>query len=234
MTAASAREAAVDARALPLSERAPRILAVFDALAPGESFEFSSGVPPRRLLAQFQAERKGLFEWSPVEEGPETWRIELYRRRAAPGDLRGVGEALSWDHGRLDTLEALAFGARLAGDFATALVEYSRFASGLKRHAQFEDDVLFPRFEAESGLDPAFGPTAVLRLEHGEILLLLQATAAAIGEPDSPFVSLRRRFHQVLCDHSEKEEIVLYPGLDHLIGAVESDGLVSRFQELSL
>ncbi len=232
MTAPASREVSVDAQTLPLSERASRILAVFDTLCPGESFEFASGVPPRRLLSQFQAERKGLFEWATVDQGPDMWRIELFRRRAAAGDLRGVGEALAWDHGRLESLEALAFGARLAGDFATALVEYGRFARGLERHVRFEDEVLFPRFEAESGLDAALGPTAVMRREHGEILLLLESTAAAIGDPDAPVVSLRRRFHEVICEHSEKEELVLYPGLDHLIGPEESDALVARFQEL--
>jgi regulator of cell morphogenesis and NO signaling len=234
MSQRASRDISIDAQALPLAERVPRILAVFDALSPGESFEFVSGVPPRRLLAQFQNERKGLFEWSPLEQGPEVWRIELLRRAASSGDLRQVTEALAWDHERLDELESMAMAARSAGDFEAAKNGYARFACGLKRHIRFEEEVLFPRFEQETGLDPACGPTAVMRLEHGEILLLLESTAAAIGDPGSAVVSLRRRFHEVMGEHNEKEELVLYPGIDHLVGPQKSDALVARFQDLGV
>ncbi len=234
MTARISTELSVDTQTLPLSERAGRILSVFDSLSPGEEFEFASGVPPRRLLGQFQSERKGLFEWSPLEQGPEIWWIELSRRAASLGSQRQVAEALAWDHDRLDALESLAIGARSAGDFDAATADYARFACGLKRHIRFEEDVLFPRFEQEAGLDPSCGPTAVMRFEHGELLLLLESTAAAIGQPDSAVVSLRRRFHEVIGEHNEKEELILYPGIDHVVGPEESDALVARFQALGL
>jgi uncharacterized protein (DUF2249 family)/hemerythrin-like domain-containing protein len=234
MTLRLSREVSIDVESLPLTERVPRVLAAFDGLAPGERLEFAAGVPPRQLLTQFQLERKGLFEWSPVQQGPEIWRIELFRRQASAGDLRGIAEALSWDHDRLDGLELLAFSARSAGNFAAAVAGHTRFAGGLRRHIRFEEEILFPRFEAEAGLDGSFGPTAVMRMEHGEILLLLDATAAAIGDPDSAVVSLRRRFHDVMGEHNEKEELVLYPGLEHMIGPDESDLLVTRFQELGV
>ncbi|HKD11193.1 MAG TPA: DUF2249 domain-containing protein [Thermoanaerobaculia bacterium] len=232
MSLRASREVSIDVESLPVAERAPSILAAFDGLAPGEKMDFVSGVPPRRLLTQFQSERKGLFEWSPVEQGPEIWRIDVYRRQATAGDLRSLTEALAWDHDRLDALELLAFGARATGDFAIAAAHHARFAGGLRRHVRFEEEILFPRFEAEAGLDGSCGPTAVMRMEHAEILLLLDATAAAIGDPDSAVVSLRRRFHEVMSQHNEKEELVLYPGLEHMIGPDASDLLVARFQEL--
>jgi len=232
MTLSTSREILIDLELLPLAERSARTLAAFDGLVPGESFEFASGVPPRQLLAQFQSERKGLFEWTPVEMGPEIWRIELFRRRASAGDRRGIAEALAWDHERLDGLESLAFSARSARNFAAAAAGHARFAGGLRRHIRFEEEILFPRFEAESGLEASRGPTGVMRMEHGEILLLLDATAAAIGDPDSSVISLRRRFHEVMGQHNEKEELVLYPGLEDLIGPEASDLLVARFQEL--
>lgn len=32
---------------------------------------------PRPLYYQFAAERSGAFTWQDLEEGPETWRVEI-------------------------------------------------------------------------------------------------------------------------------------------------------------
>ncbi len=212
------------------AEVAARGLHAFDALDRGETVTLEMSRAPRGLLVRFQEERKGQFDWTPVLEGPGTWRIEVSRRKAEGGALREVNEALSWDHDRLDDLEARAFKARESGDFAEAKALYAVFAFGLRRHIRFEEEILFPEFEKRTGLSSAMGPTAVMRAEHREILESLGRIEEAIGDGAASVESLRHGFHLVLGNHNLKEENIVYPGTDDAMTAPERDALVARIQ----
>jgi uncharacterized protein (DUF2249 family) len=75
---------AIDVRLLPPQERHPRVFAMLDAMPPKSAMLLISDhdpVPLRRHLAQHFS---GMFDWRPVEEGPEVWRAEI-RRLAHPG-----------------------------------------------------------------------------------------------------------------------------------------------------
>ena len=67
----------LDVRVIPPREKHPTIHRTFDALAPGERFVLINDHNPKPLLYEFQAERPGAFTWTPLEEGPEVWRIEI-------------------------------------------------------------------------------------------------------------------------------------------------------------
>jgi len=220
----------LDCRGLSAADAAVRDS--FDGLRPGDTLIVLSGIEPSGALQRLQRERKGLFEWTPLEQGPELWRIEVFRRGARLGELRTVAEALSWDHDRLDALEASAFEARDDGAFALADRIHSAFAHGLERHIRFEEELLFPAFEARTGLSPTRGPTAVMRSEHREILSLLRAITADIGAvlPATDLAGNRRALHDILGGHNLKEEQILYPGADRALPADESDALVARIQ----
>lgn len=206
------------------------ILRLFDALEPGERLvaDVPRAVAPLALAA-LQAGRKGLFEWSILAEG-ETLRVELLRRSVPEGELRGVTEALGWDHDRLEEIEAAAFAARAAGDFEKAVQLYGAFATGLRRHIRFEEELLFPVFERKLGFPPQAGPTAVMRYEHREIEALIAQIGAEIGLADSGAEGTRARLHAVLGDHNMKEERILYPHTDGALGPEEADALVCDIQ----
>lgn len=220
----------LDCRPIPAGERRAAALSLFDTLAPGEVMLVEAGEDLRGLLGAFQAERKGQFEWSPLAEGPKVWRIEVARREAAAGALRRVSEALAWDHDRLDGLEREAFERRSSGDLTGARETFAVFAHGLRRHIRFEEEILFPEFEARSGIPSQAGPTAVMRAEHQEIQSLIVAMAEAVADPASPVERLRADLHRVLGDHNTKEENVLYPGADRIMSDAEGDDLVRRIQ----
>jgi uncharacterized protein (DUF2249 family)/hemerythrin superfamily protein len=230
MTIPITAERPLDLRLLPSDERSPQVLASFDALAPEEKLVLVSGDAGSDVLRRLQAQRRGLFEWSVLEPGPAIWRIEVARRAGPGGALRGVNEALSWDHDRLEALEAAAFEKRALGDLQLAYDLYAEFAAGLKRHIGFEEQLLFPAFEEKTGMPPTAGPTAVMRAEHREIEALLGKIEARIADAAAPVELLRRSFHAVLEDHSVKEEQILYPTTDHLLGEEEADRLVTKIQ----
>lgn len=212
------------------AEIAGHALDAFDALHPGEKITLEFNRAPRGLLARFQQERKGQFDWTPTLEGPGAWRIEVSRREAVMGSSRTVNEALSWDHDRLDDLESRAFKARERGDFTEAMALYSIFAFGLRRHIRFEEELLFPAFEAKAGFPTDMGPTAVMRDEHREILADLDRIEQAIGDGAAPLDSLRHGLHLVLGNHNLKEEHVVYPMTDQALGEQDGDALVARIQ----
>jgi uncharacterized protein (DUF2249 family)/hemerythrin-like domain-containing protein len=229
MTHLVTAERALDVRGRSAGDAAAKALAWLDSLGPAERFVLVAADAGGETLRLLQAKRPGAFEWSPLQAGPPVWRIEIARAEASRASARGINEALSWDHDRLEDLEAAAFQARAAGDLAAAFDLYAEFAFGLRRHIGFEEDLLFPAFEAGSGMPPTAGPTAMMRAEHREILRLLEEIEAGIGDAAAPVAALRASFHAVLGEHNVKEEQVLYPAVDQLLrdGA---DALVRRIQ----
>ena len=222
-------ERVLDARGKTTEAAAAEAVARFDALDPAERFVLVTADPATETLRRLQADRPGAFEWSPLVYGPPSWRTEIARRDAATTRERGIDEALSWDHDRLEALEAAAFAGRAAGDLQAAFDLYAEFALGLRRHIGFEEDILFPAFERLSGM-PA-GPTTVMRAEHREIERLLEAIAGGIGDAAADVDGLRADLHRVLGEHNVKEEGVLYPMADNCLGAEDADRMVAQIQK---
>jgi uncharacterized protein (DUF2249 family)/hemerythrin superfamily protein len=217
--------------ALPPANRLPTLLRTFDALAPGESFELESDHSQKAALAHLTKERPALFEWSPLQEGPELWRARV-ARRARRGMRREVAEALEWDHDRLDDLEREAFAARAAGDLPLATRLFHDFAHGLRRHIAFEEKLVFPAFESRAGVQWS-GPTQVMRDEHREIEKRLQEMERRFADVEDPLMGPRAAFHEILHDHNIKEEGIVYPATDQLLTEQERDELVGQIQAFS-
>jgi uncharacterized protein (DUF2249 family) len=220
----------VDADALSPAERLSTLLSLFDSLPSGESFVFSSHESPEWLLDTLRAQRRGQFDWTPLDSGRTGFRVEISRRGAERGSPRRVSDALGWDHERLARLEVGAFVARAAGDTETASAWYESFSSGLRRHIAVEEQFLFPLFEERSGIAPGSGPTEVMRTEHREIVRLLGEILRTIGDPAKLPDQARASFHEILEEHHLKEEGMLYPAMDEVLTPEEGDALVSRIQ----
>lgn len=76
-------EAFIDVRTVPPRERHPRIFGMANALKVGEAFVIINDHDPMPLHYQLQVEYPGQFSWIYLENGPETWRVELGRQAAA-------------------------------------------------------------------------------------------------------------------------------------------------------
>lgn len=69
----------LDVRPLIPLERHALVFDTFDALAPGEAFEFLNDHNPKPLYSQLQAAHSGQLSWKYLEEGPEVWRVRIGR-----------------------------------------------------------------------------------------------------------------------------------------------------------
>ncbi len=220
----------VDVRTIPPRDRHAVVFKTFDALSQNETVVLIFDHDPRPLLHQFQRDRAAAFDWSPLEEGPEVWRIEL--RRRASETARTVSEFLGWDHDRLDGLLESVRGLLASGTPGEAAHRFAEFRTGLLRHIRLEEEVLFPAFERATGMSGS-GPTTVMRAEHVEIRRILDLMSegfVASGLTASRFESLRGDLVAVLGDHNGKEEQILYPMTDRSLPPSARKDLVDRLQ----
>ena len=75
----------IDVRAIAPRDRHSLIFSTFEGLAPGQAMELVNDHDPRPLHQQFDARMPGQFAWTYLEQGPETWRVAITRRKAAHG-----------------------------------------------------------------------------------------------------------------------------------------------------
>lgn len=141
-------------------------------------------------------------------------------RNSPPPDATGSIDAfLGWDHRRLDVLFADARTLAESGKAAEALVPYDAFASGLEAHIAAEEEIVFPVFDESTGMR-GMGPTAVMRIEHGEIRPLLAAIRASLAAGDlDAFHASAASLEGLLSMHNRKEEQMLYPAIDQIAAA---------------
>lgn len=67
---------ALDVRPVEPKDRFERIMAAYEALAPGQTLELSVDHDPKCMYYTLRATRgAGAFAFEYVEEGPETWRV---------------------------------------------------------------------------------------------------------------------------------------------------------------
>jgi hemerythrin-like domain-containing protein len=134
------------------------------------------------------------------------------------------------DHGRLDAVLERVSCAVDEGRFDAARHDFAGYEADLLRHHRIEEELLFPVFEARSGIEG--GPTAVLRDEHDQLSASLALMRRALKSEDPAAYGDGRRFLEgVLPAHNAKEEHILYPALDLLLSAAECRRLVTRLQE---
>ena len=222
----------LDIRLLQPKDRHARIFQTFDSMSAASDFVLISDHDPKPLLYQFQAERAGKFDWSPLEEGPEVWRIRIHRRAGGASPGREVNEYMAWDHDRLDAVLVETRNALGAGAVEDARRLFGEFRTGLLRHIRMEEEILFPAFDQAAGMGEG-GPTAVMRTEHREIQRILQSMGLYLegsGITPAGFDALQQSLLAVLGNHNAKEEHIIYPLTDRHHRPGDRDGIVRRMQ----
>lgn len=103
-----------------------------------------------------------------------------------------------------------------AKDWPGAENRFQVFAQALEQHFAGEETILFPAFEASTGMTS--GPTAVMRMEHQQMRGLLEQGRCALQARDQDeLLGVAETLLILMAQHNAKEENILYPMCDQHI-----------------
>ena len=111
------------------------------------------------------------------------------------------------DHRACDEAWAKVEEATDAEDASAAQAAFRAFDSATRRHLEVEERLLFPAFEAATGMSS--GPTTVMRMEHQRMRGVLDQMAAAGGNLGA-LADLGDTLLMLTQQHNVKEEGMLY------------------------
>ena len=121
----------------------------------------------------------------------------------------GLVSFFAADHRACD-LDWAAVERAADSDPAAAQAAFAHFDAALRNHLAMEEEVLFPAFEAATGM--THGPTTVMRMEHVQMRGLLdQMAQAARGGAWQDVLDHGDTLLMVIGQHNAKEEGMLYP-----------------------
>lgn len=112
------------------------------------------------------------------------------------------------DHQRLDCLYS-AFKQLFNSQNAECINYFNKFHQDLIRHINWEEQVLFPFFEAKSGIKT--GPTMIMCSEHKVIINYLTEIKQKLATDNVELFAELNDLESILAEHNQKEEKVLYP-----------------------
>jgi hemerythrin-like domain-containing protein len=143
-------------------------------------------------------------------------------------NVNNIKEYLANDHRRCDDLFA-QMEAKANSSLADTKELTEAFVADMERHFQREERVVFPEFEAKTGM--LNGPTEMMRQEHAQMRNLMQQFFEAIEEDNKDkFFGIAETLMILLQQHNMKEEQMLYALMqqhlsaeaEHIIGMMDS------------
>ena len=141
-----------------------------------------------------------------------------------------ISEFFEQDHDRLDELFK-TFQKFKRSDFAKAKEAFKEFKFGLQRHIVWEEDILFPLWEENTGMSDG-GPTFVMRAEHRRIGQHLEAIHDKVAEQNPESDQEEQILMDLLGSHNMKEEWVLYPSIDQVTTQEERDAVYRNMKQI--
>lgn len=118
------------------------------------------------------------------------------------------------------------------GDWLSDAAYFTLFRGALERHFEAEETILFPAFEEETGGE--MRPTRVLSIEHLHMRDLAPDLAKALERRDAAgYLELSETLGIMLGQHNIKEERVLYPMMDEMLGE-HCEALRAELEDLAV
>ena len=102
-------------------------------------------------------------------------------------------------------------------DIDAARGVWQSFDAGMRRHFAMEEEVLFPAFDARSGMGGG-GPTAMMRMEHQQMRGLLDQIGEAMEAGNAQeAMDIGDTLLMMTQQHNVKEEGMLYPMAENIL-----------------
>jgi len=142
----------------------------------------------------------------------------------------GLVAFFSQDHQDCDSRWADVEELLDTADIETARPAWQKFDASMRRHFAMEEEVLFPAFDARSGMAGG-GPVAVMKMEHQQMRGLLDQIGAAMEAGDAgEAMDVGDTLLMLIQQHNVKEEGMLYPMAENILAA-EWAALAARLEK---
>lgn len=142
----------------------------------------------------------------------------------------GLADFFAHDHSDCDARWVDVEELLDTADTDTARGVWQSFDAGMRRHFAMEEEVLFPAFDAKSGMGGG-GPTAMMRMEHQQMKGLLDQIGEAMDAGDSQeALDVGDTLLMLVQQHNVKEEGMLYPMSENVLGG-NWPGLAAKLEE---
>jgi len=129
----------------------------------------------------------------------------------------GLAGFFAQDHRDCDSKWVELEGLLDSGSSDATNQAWKEFDDSMRRHFAMEEDILFPAFDARSGMGGG-GPTAMMRMEHQQMRGLLDQIGAAMSTGDTEeALDLGDTLLMVIQQHNVKEEGMLYPMAQNML-----------------
>lgn len=131
--------------------------------------------------------------------------------------MTDITTTMSTDHRRCDEIFAHAEELIADGDWSKGAEQFKQFHEAMEHHFSIEEGVLFPAFEARTGM--TMGPTEVMRGEHVQMRGLFAEMAESVEQQDAErYLGLSETLLMIMQQHNSKEEQMLYRMADQALG----------------
>lgn len=140
--------------------------------------------------------------------------------------MSSVSDVMTHNHRECDDLFAVAEENVAHGKWPKAKEDFDAFCKEFERHLTMEESVLFPAFDAKTGMEG--GPTYVMRSEHQQMRKLIEDMAQKMAGKDADgYLGAAETLMVMTQQHNMKEEQMLYRMMDQAFGS-EADALLER------
>lgn len=144
--------------------------------------------------------------------------------------MNTISEFMTPDHSRCDDYFAKAEAAAANGDWPACEGAFKDFVDATQHHFAMEEEVLFPAFEARTGM--TMGPTQMMRLEHRQMSDLISQMVDAVQQKNQgEFLGLSETLLMIMQQHNLKEEQMLYRMADEVL-AGELDAVIEQLKKV--
>lgn len=132
--------------------------------------------------------------------------------------MNTLTDPLHQHHKHCDELFADAEAAAADQAWSSCQDLLTRFVTEIETHFRTEEEVLFPAFEATTGMTG--GPTQMMRHEHAQMRELFAQMGDALARQDRDgFAGAAETLLVLMQQHNMKEENILYPMCDRSLAA---------------
>jgi len=143
--------------------------------------------------------------------------------------MNDITTFMTADHKHCDDVFVEFENAITANNWPELKANWGLFSKLLAHHFEMEETVLFPEFEAATGITE--GPTSVMRSEHLQMRSLISSLDDAIASEDGDQCQgIAETLMIMMQQHNMKEEQMLYPMSDQ---HVDSNQVVAKMKSIA-